>query len=228
MNMFRQMLRLHWKTGRWAISAMTLLCLGIPLFVLRMMSASMPDPYFPESAYMMWRQQEFLGVYPLLALVIGTAAGLAAWSWDHQVKHVYSLSLPVSRGRYALLKMASGFVILLIPIAGLVAGVLVGLATLNLPTGLNAYPVSFVARFFFAALITYAATFALASTTVRTTAFILVGGLVVLVFGTIAAEFYADVMNTAVTSPAEFIYNGLLHWPGPFSVFGGSWMLIDA
>ena len=102
-----------------------------------------------------------------LAMLFGTAlfaersAGVLARHW----KHVYALSLPLARWEYALLKFAAGVTLVLIPVVALLAGTLLGLAGLDVPDGLHAYPFAFTFRFMLAVLIAYAAAFAAAAFT---------------------------------------------------------------
>jgi len=64
----------------------------------------------------------WLPFYPMLALAIGITLALSSWNWDHQLKHVYALSLPVTRLEYSLLKMGAGAALAMLPVIGLWIG----------------------------------------------------------------------------------------------------------
>ncbi len=232
MNAYRWMLYVHWKAARWPLALCTLISFSLPLFMMRLMEVPRSIGYeFDRSTAedMIMVEQSFLPMFPLLAIVTGVTIALTAWTWDHQSRHVYALSLPVSRGRYSLLKMGGGFALLMLPVLALLIGSLLGLAMTPLPPELYAYPFQFVLRFLLAVLIIYAATFTLASSTLRTTILILGGFVIVVIFGTIAVEYLKDALNDhTLVTPFEVLHDAFLYWPGPFSVFGGSWMLIDA
>jgi hypothetical protein len=228
-DMYRQLLNLHWKTVRWPLAPVILLAFGLPLFVLRLADVFGPAGTRVPPAMVIHMQGEWSFVFPFLALITGVMIALTAWSWDHQGRHVYALSLPVSRGRYSMLKLAAGMTMLLLPVIALAVGTMAGLAATPVPTGLHAYPLSFVARFLLAATIVYAATFAAASSTVRTTAIILVLFVLVVIFGTVFVSFLQEALHDhSIVTPIELLYTALARWPGPFNVFGGNWLIIDA
>lgn len=230
MKMFNQMLQLHWKAVRWPLAPFVLLAFGLPMLVTRMAQIPRQFGYGTGSvaADIVQMESSLVTLFPILALLIGVTLAMTAWSWDHQGRHVYALSLPVTRGRYALLKLSAGIVLIAAPVAALFAGTVFGLFLTKLPPELHGYPVAFTLRFTLAVLITYAGTFALASSSVRTTAILMLGLVAYIVIGSIVVGIAADVMNTNLRGPAEYLYNAIMRWPGPFSVFGGNWLFIDA
>lgn len=231
MKTFNEMLYLHWKAARWPLAPVTLLAFSLPMLVTRMIRVPREFGYGTGSipGDIIQLESGWLPLFPFLAILVGAMIALTAWSWDHQGRHVYALSLPITRGRYALAKMAAGLLLLAMPVVALAAGTLLGLALTQLPPELHGYPFSFVARFALAAVIIYAATFALASSTVRVTVFIILGLVTLIVGGSILVLFLQDALhNHNITTPAEMLYDALMNWPGPFSVFGGSWLFIDA
>lgn len=220
--MLKQMLWLHWKAARWVMLPLVLLCSSLPLAAVRL---SQPidgvDAYYMILTMGMWTP-----MFPFLAAFTGISMALTAWVWDHNGKHIYSLSLPVERWEYALLKMAAGALLLAVPAAALWLGAWVG-SLQPLPEGLHAYVLSFSARFLLAALIAYAVTFALAAGTVRTASIIIGGLIATVVFGSVGVEFVNGSFGTSMPTPFDAIEAALIRWPGPFNVYGGSWMLID-
>jgi ABC-type transport system involved in multi-copper enzyme maturation permease subunit len=226
-----QMLRLQWLASRWLLIPLVLICVGLPQAVLRMSlyethgavggaGAALP-------AVLLASLQSLSTLFPYVAAVTGTLVALTAWNWDHRAGHVYALALPVSRARYALLKLWAGAVLLLVPVIALWIGALVATATLPIPDGLHAYPGALGARFLFAALLVYAGVFALAAGTVRTTLILLVAWLLFFIGGSIVVPHLESRFVIDLMTPPEMIAHAVRTWAGPFRVFGGSWLLID-
>lgn len=226
--MFRTLLFVQWKTARWAVLMLAPLCLGLPILVMRL-AASLADSPFGSNALAMIRMvQVWTPLFPLLAAVTGAAFALCAWTWDHSSNHVYALSLPLPRWEYVLLKMAGGVLLLAIPAAAVLVGAIIGTRMSDIPEGIQAYPVAFAGRFLMGTLLVYAITFALAAGTIKTTMRILVGFVLLMVFGTLFMSFLQSALHLEnVATPLDFLGDALVNWPGPFNVFGGSWMLID-
>src|SRR3954463_15223225 len=94
--------RTQWKWTRGVVLLATLVAFAIPLASLQ----AARDSY---SAGDYVAQMQIWGVgYSLLAAGTGLLVALAAWSHDHRGRHVYALSLPVTRARYALLRFTAG------------------------------------------------------------------------------------------------------------------------
>ena len=230
--MYQPMLFLHWKQVRLGLIPMILAAFGLPLLSVQglgtapgMETASL-EAYRIVSDFPMW-----MPLFPMMAVLTGIVLALSAWSWDHQFKHVYALSLPLARWEYAMLKMGAGAVLALIPAAALWLGGLIAAASLSLPEGLNAYPSELALRFLLATLISYAAAFAMASSTVKTTA--ILASLVIgsLIIGEPLSTWLAappfEIVSLAQESLTERAVNAVMTWPGPFEVFMGNWTLID-
>ena len=226
--MFRQIAFLQWKTSRFAVILLLPLCFGLPILLVRLASRiSRSDPVGGGVLGTLHFMDTTSVVFPILAGVTGCALALAAWSWDHRSNHVYALSLPVERWRYALMKLGAGTLLLLSLAAAILAGSLIAIATSSLPVGIHGYPIAFTARFLFAALICYALTFAFASGTTRTTVRVFAGLFIIFILGSVVTEIAGEALGTSIRSPAAILGEALVTWPGPFNVFGGSWMLID-
>jgi len=159
-------------------------------------------------------------LFPILAVILGLTLSVAAWSADMQAEHVYALTLPVPRWHYVLLRFAAGAV-LLIPVTAAVAlGGAVAVGSIDLPAGLRSYAGALTLRFGLAALVSYAATFALAAGTRRTAATVL-GVFLALVVLTLVLEGLGVGVNLF-----EVVVNAIFRRPGPFEVLAGPWMLI--
>ncbi|MDH3272441.1 MAG: hypothetical protein OEN56_13975, partial [Gemmatimonadota bacterium] len=170
----------------------------------------------------------WLPFFPVLAAAIGMTLALSAWNWDHQLNHVYALSLPITRWEYTLQKLLAGATLALIPALGLWLGAHVAVASIELPAGLSAYPNELGVRFFVAIVLAYALLFAMAAGTVRTTVTVLGLALGFVFFGSILNDVlagYFDIFGRVHV--VEIVMNWLVQAPGPFEVFTGSWSLID-
>jgi hypothetical protein len=225
--MFRQIMFLNWKVSKFAVAILLPLCLGLPIALLRL-SSDYAAAGSPTAALDMLRAtQSWARVFPLLAGAAGCTIALCVWAWDHRTNHVYALSLPIDRWRYALLKLTSGISILAVLFVAVLVGALLAITLVDLPTGIRGYPFAFGVRFFFAALLTYAITFAFAAGTMKTTIRVFVLLFAVFIGGGLITDFVGDAIGRTVTSPIALLHEALVTWPGPFNVFGGSWMLID-
>lgn len=226
--MMMETLALQWRAARWALLPFVVVAFGFPLMALRTARGHVQEMPFAPAEAVLVSLQLWLIVFPMTAALLGVAVGLAAWAWDHGSRHVYALSLPLHRWEYALLKFGAGAVLLLIPVAALLAGLLLGLVGFELPDGLHAYPFAFTLRFLMAALVTYAIAFALASATMRTAVWVISAYVAFLIFGTMAVGFARDSLGmTELMTPYELMTHLLMRWPGPFHVLGGNWMPID-
>lgn len=227
--MYKSMLFLHWKQVRPGLALAVIAAFALPIMAVEGLGGSPGANTASLEAYRFVAAFEsWLPLFPLLALGIGVTMALSAWNWDHQLKHVYALSLPMSRWEYTLQKLLAGMTLCAIPAAALWVGAHVAAASIELPTGLNAYPNEIGVRFLFAILISYALWFALAAGTVRTTLWVVgtVGAFVFL--GTIANDLLGNYfVYFQQTLVVEEVLNWLIQAPGPFEVFTGSWALID-
>ena len=227
--MYKSLLFLHWKQIRHVLVLMVVASFALPLMSVEGlgttpgMDASGLEAYRIIAGFQAW-----LIFCPLLAAGVGITLALSSWNWDHQLKHVYALSLPITRWEYTLQKMLAGATLALVPVARLWIGSHVAIASIDLPDGLNAYPNELAIRFLFAILLAYSAFFAAAAGTVKTTLWV-VGSILAFVFlGTIANDvlgYYVDYFSRVHV--VENVLQWMAYAPGPFEVFTGSWALID-
>jgi len=225
--MFAQTLMLNWKVARWPLLPFVLIAFGLPLLALRMAASFTDAVVFAPGRALLGALEIWTPFFPFLAFLCGAACALSVWAWDHRANHVYALTLPLPRWKYVLLKLGAGALLVFIPAFAVLAGALIGSSGLTLPDGLHAYPVTFAFRFLLAAMIAYAAIFALAAGTQRTTTLVLAGLVLFMIFGEIGAGYLNDTLHTLLPAPFELLEAALLRWPGPFNVYGGNWMLID-
>ncbi len=227
--MYQPMLYMHWKQIRWGLLPFILAAYALPMIAVQglgtapgMESATL-HAYRIVAGFEIW-----LPAFPLLAAAVGITLALSAWNWDHQLKHVYALSLPVSRWRYAALKMGAGATLALLPAGALLVGAHVATSFVELPAGLQAYPNQLALRFLMASLIAYAGFFAMAAGTVKTTVWVISLFIGFLIFGNLLTEFLAGYYPVFYrVSLVELVFEALVRAPGPFEVFTGNWMLID-
>jgi hypothetical protein len=225
--MLAQMTYLQWKASRWVLLPFVLLCFGLPQLALRLAAEGATYRGVMVAESFVYGLQLWMPVFPLLAAIVGFAAALTAWVWDHNANHVYALSLPVRRSQYTLLKLAAGGASLLMPVLAILLGALVAILLNEVPEGLRAYPVAFTMRFLLAALLAYALGFALAAGTIRTTVIVIAAFLLFLIGGTLLVGFIESLTKLDLVTPVDLLYNAFGTWAGPFHVYGGAWTLVD-
>ena len=226
--MMTESLSLQWKATRWALVPFVLAGFGLPLVAMAHAEAASEGSVFAPGWDAIAAAQQWVPLFPVMAALLGVTIGLAAWAWDHRAGHVYALSLPLPRWRYALLKLGAGAAMLLVPVAAAWAGALLGALTTNVPEGLHAYPNAFGTRFLLASLIAYVTMFAFAAGTMKTAIRVLSAFLVFLIFGSLLVGFVEQAFGYEdLWTPIDVMNAALGRWPGPFHVFGGNWMLID-
>lgn len=227
--MYRPTLYLHWKQARLLLLPMVVACFALPLLNVQGMGTPEGSATLAYNAYLgVSGANLWIGVYPLLAVVVGVILALTAWNWDHQLGHVHALSLPIPRWKYALLKMSAGTTLLLAPTAALWLGALAASAAISLPEGLHAYPNALAFRFLLAALLIYSMIFALAAGTIRTTVIVVSAVLAFFIFGGWVVAAAGPLFHVPESfSFGRWLTHMLVNAPGPFHVFSGSWSLID-
>lgn len=227
--MYQPMLHLHWKQVRLALIPFMVASFGLPLLTVQGMGTVAGMDSSSLEAYRTLSESQFwLPFFPALAGAIGVTLGLSAWNWDHQLKHVYALSLPLRRMEYTMLKMGAGALLAVLPALAMWMGGHVAAASLSLPAELHAYPNELAFRFFLAVILSYSLLFAMAAGTMKTTLWICTAVLVFVVGGNIATgvlgEYY---LFFAQTNVVEVVASWLMNAQGPFEVFTGNWTLID-
>jgi hypothetical protein len=214
--MFRAILSTQWKWSRVIVLFGAIVAFAMPL-------ASVQASAGAESAVaFLARLQRWGPAYAVLAAAIGCLVAIIALQPDHQSRHVYALSLPITRARYSALRLGAGAVFVLVPVAAILMGALLVSVAFSIPAGLHTYPLEFALRFAFASLVAYAIFFAIASSTPQTAGVVL--GLIASV---LLAEYLLAVTNADV-NVIEPVMRFVFVRPGILSVFSGRWMLIDA
>lgn len=223
--MYQPMLYLHWKQVRLGLLPLVVAAFGLPLLSIQGLGAatSSTEVYRAMELTSLW-----LPLFPVLAIAVGVTLALTAWSWDHKMDHVYALSLPIPRWRYALLKMGAGAALALVPMAAFWLGAHLAVLSLEVPATLSAYPNELALRFALAVLVSYAGLFALAAGTVRTTVMVLTALVALPFLAAFADGILADHFGYfQETSLLETLFTSLVDTGGPLRIFTGSWALID-
>lgn len=218
--MFKVLMVVQWKWTKWAALLATLVGFALPIASAQAV-AIVQDNTTQAAAYVINVMQSFGIGYALLAAGTGLAFALAAWSNDHRGRHIYALSLPISRAKYAAMRFAAGVLFLLLPTLGVLVGSIIASMVAPIPAGLHAYPIALTLRFLLAGGVAFSIFFAIASSTPKAAGLVLgaVAAVFVIAFILSAAEINYDLPGHA----GSFLFSE----PGLLSVFTGRWMLID-
>lgn len=227
--MFQQILFTQWKSFRLGLIPFVVAAFALPLLAVQGLGP-VPEGYQGarvglQTLFDSW--QFWLPWFPALAVTVGATAALNAWSWDHKTDHIYALSLPISRPRYAAWKMGAGALLVAVPALALWLGALLASASIDVPASVNTYPTALATRFLLASLIGYSIMFAMAAGTIRTTVRVLTGVAALVILGSITSDYLAAVMPGLGLGFDQWLAGSLMTWPGPFEVFLGNWSLID-
>lgn len=212
--MFQAILITQWKWARLPLLAATIAAFALPVLSVVPNSAYRGAS---NAGYIMASMQGWALWYPLLAAATGLLLATSAWGHDHRLNHVYALSLPVPRWRFALLRLGAGLVLLSAPVVAITAGSVAAIATTDVPTGLTGYPLALAMRFALAAVSAFTIFFAISAGTARTAGYVL-AAITLVVLGE-----YVLATGSSGVSLIEYI----MDWPGPMAIFTGRWMLID-
>ncbi len=219
--MFTAILSTQWKWSRWLLLFGVLAAFAVPVLSVE------PAGFVVDPGDVPWHAREVLATierwslaYPLIACALGLMMALATWMPDHRGRHIYALSLPVPRWRYALLRFGAGAALLAAPVLATLAGALVAVAAAEIPFGMQGHPWALTIRFALSLGVAYALFFAICAGTSRTAGYIL---------GGIAAILATHLLLVAAGTDVDLLGRiaPLLGWPGPFQIFTGRWMLID-
>src|SRR5436309_3772702 len=142
---YRAVLSAQWKWSRLIVVLGTVGAFAIPLLSLQ--GAARPERGALQTPELLRAVQSWGSVYPLLAAALGLLIAIAAWAADHRGRHIHALTLPLPRWHYVLLRFAAGFVLLVAPIAAVLAGAFLATWTATLAPGIQASPSAVSRRF---------------------------------------------------------------------------------
>ena len=214
--MFGMIVRTQWKWTRTLVLLATVAGFAIPLASLQSAAGSNTARGFVLT------MQSYGIAYALLAAGTGLVVALAAWTHDQRGRHIYALSLPVSRARYVLMRLGAGALFLAPPTVAVLLGTLVVSLFGTLPAGLHSYPVALTLRFAFATLVAFALFFAIGSSSQRT------AGIVLAAFAGLLLTQYVFALAGLPYNLLSRVGDVLFTTPGLLSVFSGRWTLVDA
>jgi ABC-type transport system involved in multi-copper enzyme maturation permease subunit len=219
--MFKALMKVQWKWTRLAVLIATVLGFSIPMGTARIFD---PRDFMTgriSPAYVIRAMQQAGVLYAILAGAIGLFVAFLAWNADQKGRHVYALSLPVSRARFALMRFGAGATFLLVPALGVLIGCLLATAIIEIPQGMKAYPVAVAMRFLLSSFVAFAIFFAVAASSQKAAAIAL---------GSLAGFFLLAVIVSAMglqTDLIELASGWIFAEPGVLSIFTGRWMLVD-
>lgn len=217
--MFNALLKVQWKWTRLWVLFAAVAGFTIPLVSVR--SLMMVTGYRTSAGDIVNIMQAMGVLYAALAGGVGLAVAFLTWNADQKSRHIYALSLPVSRARYALMRFGAGSLFLLVPAAAVLLGCLVAIALAEMPAGMHAYPLSLTLRFVLSSFVAFAIFFAVAASSQKASATLLgvIAGFIVLSIIIGAMGVKTDIIGKTMS----FIFEE----PGVLSIFTGRWMLID-
>lgn len=226
-----QMLKLHWRAARWPMLPVLVAAFGLPLMAgwAAWGATYTTDALQSTSAWSVTDGAATFGLgFPVVAAVAGAVLALSAWSWDHRQDHVYALSLPIARWKYAAIKFGGGTILVAATTCVFALGAGLSASLAQLPAGLQAYPGTLSIHFLVATQTAFALMFALASGTIRTATIVLGGILAVALFGAPVLDLLGGLWAPiGEFDLGRFAYTVLVENDGPLSIFAGNWMLFD-
>lgn len=214
-SQWRAILESQWKWTRGLSMIGILLGFALPILSVRTAAAQ-------ESLTSFIGMMGSWGVaYAIAAGALGLVMGVLVWGFDHRLRHVYALALPIERWRYVLFRFGAGVIALIFPILAVLIGAEVAAHSSLVPKELHAYPIALTLRFAFALLVAYSLFFAISAATARSAGYIL---------GAIGVLIVAQVMFKAANANIDVLSNAIrlvITTPGILAVFGGRWTLVD-
>lgn len=215
--MFAMVFRTQWQWTRLTVGGFALLAFLFPAIAWRVANGVYQRG---EIAVL----EGFAALGPMLGFLALFGPFVLAslpWTIDHETRHVYPLSLPITWSRWVSMRFAAGALTLVLPAIALYVGARLVIANLDLNPLLRGYAGPLAIRFLLASLIAYGATFALQYLAGKRAPAVFLALLVSvsLTLGSLALLGYENVAE----SVAAFFFE----WPGPLAVFVEPWTLID-
>src|SRR3954467_13016363 len=96
-TMFVAIIKTQWKWTRAAALVAFLAGFAIPVVSLTALQDYRPGF---GAASLVQNMQQYAVLYSMLAATTGLIIALMAWQHDHRGRHVYAMSLPITRARY--------------------------------------------------------------------------------------------------------------------------------
>ena len=222
--MFKQILYTQWKWSRAVLFPLVVAAFSLPLISVSRFGVSEEGVSSLLVAHTGMAIAQFWSpAFPLLALIGGALLAAASWRYDIQGNHVYSLTLPLPRSKYALYRMGAGALLALGLVATVWVGALVAVSAATIPEGWHTYPHSLASRFLLATMLAYTGSYWLSGLKRKTGIIVLAS---VLGTGVVLGPVSEWLFDRDVLSP--LLVRLAVEWPGPLHVFTGNWMLVGA
>ena len=121
------------------------------------------------------------------------------------------------------MNFGAGATLLAVPVVALGLGALVAALSVQLPSGIHAYPIQLTVRFALASLVCFSIFFAISIATKRAA---------LAVLGVICGVLLADVLVLSLdfkdaVSVTGWLFQIVTTWPGPLAILMGRWALFD-
>lgn len=206
-----------WRRYAWLLVALAAAATLAPVRVA--MSVAAVDPTRTPGAMAILETSALAG--PLLAIIAsvsGLLLGAGVWYADQTAGHVYSLTLPIPRWHYALLRYASGAILLSVIIIAFWIGALAASSLVLLPVGILAYPTALSVRFALTAFLMFSLFYALSSLTKRSAAVVL---------GLLALFVIVEIALDAAGADRSLVEWLFLEREADWLLPAGRWMLFD-
>lgn len=167
------------------------------------------------------------GVIGVAIAITMTVAAIALeiqnWSVDERGGHVYTLSLPIDRRRYASYRLAGSFLLLALVCLAIAAGGLAAGALLDLPAALRTYPVALAVRALLAGWFVHTLAFAFRVGAWERSGKTLLVALLLLATALIVPSAWPG----TATGWLSVVGRLLIAPGGPLGILAGHWSLID-
>jgi hypothetical protein len=214
---FRVILWNQWRWSKLVIVFGTVVAFALP--ILSVQGATRGTSELRPVELLMFLQGWGI-LYPTTACALGLLVAMAAWAPDHRGRHIHTLSLPIPRWQFVLLRFSAGALLLLLPIVALLIGAILASKGAAVPPGLRTYPLSLGFRFGLATMIAFALFYAISGGTPRTAGIML---------GTVFALVLIQTISSTIGFSLHLgeLLEYSLSLPGPLALFTGRWMLID-
>jgi hypothetical protein len=220
LTVFRRVLGAQWLWARLALVVLAVVGFAIPLASV-FYGADLNGAGISRVGDWLVGADRVARVLPYFALLTGVLVGVMAWTPDITGRHVYALTLPVSRAYFVTMRFLAGALLTLVPAGAFALGAALSSLAVTLPPAVHAHPVEVAARFWLATLTVYAIIFAISSASRRGQIAIIsvIGGaiLVDLLLLAIGSDFSVTAETFAL----------LTNWPGPLAILAGRWALFD-
>lgn len=191
-----------------------LIAIAIPLATLQGVDSA--ETFRVDRAGILLAQSGYLAwMYPVFALCLGIFLAVATWLPDVHWRWIYVLTLPIERGRMALLRLSAGFSLILPVAATLWLSGLLATLLADAPAVIKAYPGALALRFIAGAASGF-----------------LVGSLGVLAgrkLWLLPVAFLLLILVNAIGLRVDFLFPEIifLHPFSPLHMLAGQWLLFD-